>query len=211
MADLLCLVHVLQAPGKKGMPAKCSYSYRYNKCRCDNCKIHNKTIKQEYALNNKDRIKAKKKIYYQKNKKEIRKRQIVYEAKTKDKRKEYSYKYNQENKDRLRIVKREYARAHPEIDRSKNRRKRALKRNNGFEKYTETQVLELYGTNCYLCNIPIDMAASRRCGDFGWEKGLHIEHVIDIALGGPDTLDNVRPSHAICNLLKKPNQNGIME
>jgi hypothetical protein len=90
--------------------------------------------------------------------------------------------------------------------RETSRKRRASKRNNGFEKYTETQVLELYGTTCYLCNTPIDMSASRRCGDPGWEKGLHIEHVIDIALGGPDTLQNVRPSHGLCNLTKKPRE-----
>lgn len=86
------------------------------------------------------------------------------------------------------------------------RKRRAQKLNNGFEKYTEAEVLGLYGTDCYLCNAPIDMSASRRCGDSGWEKGLHIEHVIDIALGGPDTLVNVRPAHAICNLKKKPRE-----
>ena len=39
------------------------------------------------------------------------------------------------------------------------------------------------------------------------ESGLHIEHFIDIALGGPDTLENVRPSHAWCNLTKAPKIN----
>lgn len=94
----------------------------------------------------------------------------------------------------------------PEKVRQFSRTRRARKKNNGTEYYTESKVLELYGTDCYLCNTPIDMSASRRCGDPGWEKGLHIEHVIDIALGGPDTLDNVRPSHAICNLTKKPRE-----
>lgn len=92
----------------------------------------------------------------------------------------------------------------PDKVRELSRTRRTRKRNNSFEKYTEDQVLELYGTNCYLCNTQINMSASRRCGDPGWEKGLHIEHVIDIAKDGPDTLANVRPAHAICNLKKKP-------
>lgn len=206
MKDLACLVYVLSKVGKEGIPAKCSYSYRYNKCKCENCNLYKKQAAKTYTDKNKEKIKIKKNIYYQKNKKEIRKKQLIYEAQNKDKRQEYLYRYNQENKERLNILKREYSRKHPEIDRNKNRRKRALKRNNGFEKYTESQVLELYGTECYLCNTPVDMSASRRCGDPGWEKGLHIEHVVDIALGGPDTLANVRPSHAICNLTKKPRE-----
>ena len=48
------------------------------------------------------------------------------------------------------------------------------------------------------------MSAPRKCGLPGWQNGLHIEHVIDLALGGLDTLENVRPSHAVCNLKKNP-------
>ncbi len=92
----------------------------------------------------------------------------------------------------------------PEIARQAKRRRRARKLQNGIEYYTEKQVLEKYGINCYLCKKPIDMLAPRTTWTKGWENGLHIEHVIDIALGGPDTLANVRPSHAICNLKKKP-------
>jgi hypothetical protein len=206
MTELRCLVYILDRVGKQGMPAKCSYSYKYKKCRCENCGLYQQQVKKKYHVENKEILKVKKKLYYEKNKKEINRKKRIYELKNIEKRKEYVRKYNQENRERIRIRKREYARRHPEMDRNKNRRKRALKRNNGFEKYTEAQVLKLYGTNCYLCNTPIDMFASRRCGDPGWEKGLHIEHVIDIALGGPDTLHNVRPSHALCNLKKKPRE-----
>ena len=204
MKDLLCLVYVSERVGKKGSPLKSSYSYRYNKCKCDNCQIYRKETSRAYAEANKEKIAERKNQYYQKNKKEIRQRQIMYEATVKDERKEYLRKYNEENKDRLRVIKREYSRSHPELDRNKNRRKRAIKRQNGFEKYKESDVLSLYGTDCYLCNKPVDLNASRKCGDPGWEQGLHIEHVFDIALGGPDTLQNVRPAHAICNLKKKP-------
>lgn len=83
------------------------------------------------------------------------------------------------------------------------RARRARIRGNLVEKYTETQVLDTYGTNCHICLGPIDMFAPRhaRSGP-GWELGLHIDHLLPIALGGPDTLANVRPSHAICNLAK---------
>jgi hypothetical protein len=189
MKDLLCLVHVSQKVGKEGMPFKCSYSYRYNKCKCDNCRAYKKQTAKEFFANNKDKIIKHKQEYYQKNKKQIRERQLVYEAKTKDKRKEYLRQYHQENK---------------HLSREAWRRREALKKGNGFEYYTEKQVLETYGTTCYLCNEPIDMQAPRLVGKQGWKNGLHIEHVVDLALGGPDTLQNVRPAHALCNLKKKP-------
>lgn len=107
--------------------------------------------------------------------------------KIRDKRNEYGRKYVQENK---------------EYYRNKCRRRRAQKRNNGFEPYTEEQLFSLYGTICYLCSNKIDLAAPRQVGKVGWEQGLHIDHVIPISKGGSDTLDNVRPTHALCNLSK---------
>jgi 5-methylcytosine-specific restriction endonuclease McrA len=144
------------------------------------------------------------KEYYKNNKTILLKKMEQYYVDNKEHLLHYAVDYAIKNKEKLRVQKREYSKSHPEIDRNKNRRKRAIKKQNGFERYTESQVLELYGNKCYLCNIPIDMNASRKCGDPGWEQGLHIEHYIDIALGGPDTLENVRPSHAICNLTKNP-------
>jgi 5-methylcytosine-specific restriction endonuclease McrA len=53
-----------------------------------------------------------------------------------------------------------------------------------------------------VCDVPIDLKVSRRVGIGDWLLGLHIDHLIPIAKGGPDTLDNVRPAHALCNLKK---------
>jgi 5-methylcytosine-specific restriction endonuclease McrA len=85
------------------------------------------------------------------------------------------------------------------------RRKRARKKANGWEKYTEAQVLELYGAVCHICCEAIDLTLPRRIGVEGWEKGLQIDHVIPIAKGGPDTLANVKPSHGKCNQNKRAN------
>jgi len=89
--------------------------------------------------------------------------------------------------------------------RSFARKRRALKRNNGQQAYSEFQVLELYGTNCHLCNLPIDLQAPRSTGEQGWQSGLHIDHVIPISQGGPDTLSNVRPAHGLCNISRGTN------
>lgn len=73
---------------------------------------------------------------------------------------------------------------------------------NGYEPYSVTQVLLKYGKNCHICLTPIDLKASRRVGIGDWILGLHIDHLVAIAKGGADKLENVRPSHAICNLKK---------
>jgi 5-methylcytosine-specific restriction endonuclease McrA len=87
-------------------------------------------------------------------------------------------------------------------ERSKSRRRRAKITND----YNELQVIAIYGNNCYLCGLSIDFMAPRKCGVKGWEHGLHIDHLVPIAKGGSDTLENVRPAHGLCNLKKWANQ-----
>jgi hypothetical protein len=82
-------------------------------------------------------------------------------------------------------------------------RRRSRMRGLPQERYTEQEVLDVYGTDCHLCEKPIDLDAPRRTGwGKGWERGLQLDHLKPIAKGGSDTLANVRPSHALCNLSK---------
>jgi 5-methylcytosine-specific restriction endonuclease McrA len=68
--------------------------------------------------------------------------------------------------------------------------------------YTDQEVIDLYGTDCHICNKPINFDAPRQCGKPGWESGLQIDHIHPLSKGGSDTLDNVRPSHGYCNNIK---------
>jgi 5-methylcytosine-specific restriction endonuclease McrA len=88
-----------------------------------------------------------------------------------------------------------------ERERQKNRRRRAAL----SKPYNELQVISLYGGNCHLCGLGIDFMATRKCGNEGWESGFHVDHLIPLSKGGEDTLENVRPSHAVCNLQKASN------
>ena len=145
---------------------------------------------------------------------------------------EYHRKHYQENKERIGRQTRQYALAHPEMMRAshkkwvannpekdleskrawaarnpeymllKGRARRALRLGASHEHYAESEVLELWGTDCYLCGEPIDLTAPRRSGTLGWERGLHMEHVIPLSKKGPDTKENVKPSHGPCNLTK---------
>jgi len=73
------------------------------------------------------------------------------------------------------------------------------------EPYTYKEVLDLYGSDCHICNTPINLKAPRRCGLPGWEQSLHVDHAIPLSKGGDDTLANVRPSHGQCNVIKSAN------
>lgn len=106
------------------------------------------------------------------------------------------------NRDKILAVTKEYHRKNPDVmQRTKNRR-RAAQYATRSERYTERMAIDAHGTMCHICGEEIDMAAKRHPGDPGWERGLHLDHVIPLRSGGTDTLDNIRPAHGLCNLRK---------
>jgi 5-methylcytosine-specific restriction endonuclease McrA len=130
---------------------------------------------------------AIKKIYYQNNKQKLKQRSADYRA---------------ANPETWKQVKSSYRKRNPEKVMA-DRRARYARRFGGNHKfYSVAEVLELYGSNCHLCGLPIDLKAPRQAGKPGYEMGLHVDHVIRLADGGDDILENVRPAHAICNQRK---------
>ena len=111
-------------------------------------------------------------------------------------------KYRKKNMAKFRAKQKKYWAKHPEKAQEYNRQRRAKKNKVEHIPYTKEQVIEKYGENCHICGGLIDLKANRRAGEKGWENGLHLDHVIPISKGGPDTIDNVRPAHGACNLRK---------
>lgn len=114
--------------------------------------------------------------------------------------KERQRKYWAKNAEKLRAYHSAYDRARPDKALARVHRRRAKKLNNGGDSYTRKDVLDKYGTNCMICSLPINLKVSGKPGSDGWEFGLHIDHVVPIFKGGPDSLNNVRPTHGKCNL-----------
>lgn len=115
---------------------------------------------------------------------------------------DYKKAYYQANKELFELRRQKYIADNPDYRAAEDRRRRAKVLENGYEPYTLQDVLDKYGTICHLCEEEVDLTLPRLSGTPGWQLGLHVDHVIPISKGGPDTLDNVRPSHAICNLGK---------
>ena len=110
--------------------------------------------------------------------------------------------WREKNREKERLRHKIYRQANKDKHAGYERKRRAIKRQAVAEFYTTEDVLNLHGTNCHICNKPIDLLASRRVGRQNWENGLHIDHIIPISKQGSDTLENVRPSHGLCNLKK---------
>lgn len=63
-------------------------------------------------------------------------------------------------------------------------------------------IIDTYGTDCYLCEEPIDMTAKGRPPHENWQMAYWTDHVVPIRLGGTSDISNLRPSHAKCNIAK---------
>lgn len=85
--------------------------------------------------------------------------------------------------------------------RSKNRERerirRAKKNKTVVKDFSEVDVLNKHGAVCHICGKDIDLSAPRTSG-----LGLHLDHVIPLVKGGTHTIENVKPSHAKCNVAK---------
>lgn len=146
-----------------------------------------KSCKSQYYKDNS----KKSSEYYQNNREKILERTKQYREANHEKIIQTNRKYRELNLESYR-----------ESHRKSRRKRKAIKRLSGHAPYTEAEVLNLYGTNCHLCDQPIDLEATRRCGLPSWELGLHIDHIIPLSKGGSDTLENVKPAHGICNVRK---------
>lgn len=81
--------------------------------------------------------------------------------------------------------------------REAHRKQMAIWRGVHHEDWTEKQLIETYGSNCYICHKPIDLTLPRQ-GE-GSMESLWPDHVIPTSRGGENTIRNVRPCHRRCN------------
>ena len=130
----------------------------------------------------------------------------VYDKRYREKNKEKialaNKLYRENNKFKIKEARKKWLAKNPYIGRIYIARRKARLRGAKVEKYTTEQVLNTYGTDCYLCGKPINLSAPRRVGKEGWQDSLHIDHVVPLSKGGDDVLSNVRPSHGLCNMKK---------
>lgn len=174
-----------------------SDSFYKNSARKDgidsHCKQCSSTRKKKFRENNSGHFSDRDKEYRNQDgyKEKQKERTSKWYVKNKDKSLKNGRAWRELNLERAR-----------KLDRMQSHKRRALILGNGHSPYTEEQVLETYGTNCNICSLPVDLKAARKVGLPGWENGLHIDHVLPISKGGPDTLENVRPTHGLCNITK---------
>jgi 5-methylcytosine-specific restriction endonuclease McrA len=155
---------------------------RNSEIPCQACVLAYNEYQQDYRKKNPS---TKKRIYKQRKSNPI-----------------YAHAYYEKNKETIQQKHAIYKKENKHIAVVSSHKRRAKIAKVFHVPYTQTEVLEAYGQNCHLCLQPIDLDASRRAGYGNWELGLHLDHVVPIAKNGSDTLENIRPTHAKCNLRK---------
>ena len=149
---------------------------RQNEIPCAPCREGRRSYVKDYKIKNLKQYKLSQQTWVENNRDKVRKKNT---------------KWRKNNKEYFLVY---------------GHKRRALKKGLNHSPYTLKEVLDSYGKNCHLCNLPINLQASKVFGTLGWENSLHIDHVIPLARGGSDSLENVRPSHAICNSKKHVKQ-----
>lgn len=191
-----------------------SRGYLKTQSQCKQCRL---IYNAEYKAKNKDEINTRRRnkyadnpIFYIEQAKAYRKanpekhrRSVKKSAdKNTDRKRASSKAWRDKFPERVKANWQSWSANNPEKLRQKKRTRRARLKSATTEPYTNQDVLDAYGSICYLCNRQIDLLAPRWTALPGWEDGLHIDHVIPIGKSGPDTLSNVRPTHGLCNLTR---------
>jgi 5-methylcytosine-specific restriction endonuclease McrA len=117
-----------------------------------------------------------------------------------ERRKELSRKataqYRATHPDRVRASEVKARLAHPEKDRAKGQRRRALIRDRTVEKFLDIEIFERDNWVCGICHEPIDPYLT-----IGPWK-VELDHIKPISKGGNHTRDNVQAAHRWCNQRK---------
>lgn len=199
-----------------GLPKGYAAHHARGEDACAACKRAMAEKRRAFASRHPDAVRDSKRRYASAHSEEIVAKVRAWREQNPEKTRAMRQRYYEKNRERLNAerlrdyyankeVWRERARkAYRTSDaaREKVRRRRALKLGRQVAPYTTRDILDRWGSNCYLCLGPIDLQAARRVGAEGWEGGLHLDHAVPLSRGGLDTVDNVRPAHGLCDILK---------
>jgi len=154
-----------------------------------------------------DKIKARNNDYYKANKEKCLARNKVYREQNKEKKKAMDRAYHAKNREkhllRNKAYQKAYRLAYPEKARVRCRKRRALKRGNAHEPYTEAYIFERDNWICGICGRKINRRLKRRN-----PLSKSIDHIIPLSKGGSDSPINVQAAHLRCNMLKQAQSGG---
>jgi len=160
--------------------------------------------KKKWYEEHKEERKAYMEIYRREHKEEIKAYNKKYDKKYNQEHKEgkkaYNKKYNQrlENKEKRKAYGKKWHKEHPEEKKASNHKRRARKKGNGGS-YTKEEITQLRKETKGIC------LGYNREPHFVGDKNLEIEHIIALANGGTNEIENIQLMCGSCNRNKGTN------
>lgn len=178
--------------------------------RCEQEKPHNEFYKDKRTKDGRAyQCKECQKERASKNYKEKRtkKKRKEYYEQTKAKQRKQARKYYKENKEDVLEKQREYrnSKKGKKVMKKAHKKRRELIKENQGEPYTRGQVIKRDAVFMYdpIKDKERDIPICGICGEPIFRRGeIHIDHIVPIAEGGLDGLNNVRCTHEKCNLTR---------
>lgn len=112
-----------------------------------------------------------------------------YQAEHRDVVLVYKAEYREKNKERIAEYMRNWRKNNSAKRNQHNSKYVALKNGSKVESVNYEKILERDGMICHICELEI-------------ENDLQFDHVIPLSRGGAHSMENIKPSHARCNLRK---------
>jgi 5-methylcytosine-specific restriction endonuclease McrA len=191
---------------RDGHASKC------RECAREHSRSHGEEIRhyhQAYHQANKDRLNADSRARYYatherrlksihayqsqeatKERRRIRQQERLSRPEQREKRYLYHAMFRVAHPEIVSARNRAWRQANPLIVRQGYTRHRARKRQATIGDVSYVRILVRDGYHCYICNKPVSP------GD------IHFDHVIPLARNGPHSEDNIKVTHAVCNLRK---------
>lgn len=161
--------------------------YTNRRCRCEPCCEASRTYQRAYVAANRERLNANTRYKRQRDLVKVRAREREYRERRRLADPE-GYRAQEA------AYMREWYRANNEVARAivarGQARRKARLRGVPSESYDRRAIYDQYDGICHLCALPVGL------GEYT------LDHVVPLALGGPDIAENLRPAHRSCNSSK---------
>lgn len=151
-----------------------------------------KAYKIKWRAANPEKVKSAKAKSQAKNPEKSRMRNSKWKAANTEKVRISNSKWQAENPEKMRAYNAKYRASHPEVNRIKCHNYQSRKRENGgkLSKDIAERLHKLQRGKCACCGQPL--------GD-----DFHLDHIMPLALGGPNIDSNIQLLRATCNIRKR--------
>jgi 5-methylcytosine-specific restriction endonuclease McrA len=110
--------------------------------------------------------------------------------------------YRNNNPKIIKASRDKHYRAYPERAMARAKKREEMLKAAITDNHTLQDIIDTYGTDCHLCNEPIDMTAPRKNGQENWQVGFQVDHIIPISRGGVHVHTNIQVIPASLNCRK---------